>query len=112
MHQAIWLHYEKIIADLPAAVRSIAAFLNIEVDEKLVAAVAEQCTFEAMKKNPKANCTWIQGSEQCKQSHANHLRVGKAGEWKTVFTAEQDRVYTEYCERRLQGTGLLFDWSE
>lgn len=61
--RAIWLMYEDMVADMPAAVRQIADFCGIEASDELVARVAELSTLDSMKQNKKANCSWIETKE-------------------------------------------------
>ena len=49
----LWLFYEDIVQDLPAAVALIANFLQLGVDDpQLQALAAEQATIEHMKQHP------------------------------------------------------------
>eukprot|EP00055_Hartaetosiga_balthica_P007254 m.24611 g.24611 ORF g.24611 m.24611 type:complete len:291 (-) comp5676_c0_seq1:969-1841(-) len=94
----IWMHYEDMIENLEDAVRTIANFLDISVSDEVIKSVAEQSTLDSMKTNPKANCEWISGKQG---SHAKHLRKGGKGGWGDVFSEEQDKLYTEYMNSKL-----------
>ena len=108
---ALWLHYEDMIEDLPAAVRKIANFMGKEdMSDEVVASIADQSTLDSMKKNPKADCKWIPGSKHSDEEHAVHLRKGGKGNWKDYFTEEQSKIYDEYMRSRLNGSGLEFDF--
>ena len=108
---ALWLHYEDMIEDLPAAVRKIANFMGKEdMSDEVVASIADQSTLDSMKKNPKADCKWLPGSKHATEGHSMHLRKGGKGNWKDYFTEEQSKIYDEYMRSRLNGSGLEFDF--
>ncbi|EGD78102.1 hypothetical protein PTSG_08980 [Salpingoeca rosetta] len=111
--RALWLHYEDIIADMPGSVRKIADFMGKDVSDETVAEVARMSTLDSMKKNPLADCKWITASEHAtEQGDAQHLRRGGKGNWKDVFTVRQNEIFTRYCDERLKGTGLTYDYGE
>ena len=68
----------------------------------LVVQTAEGSTFSAMKSNPKANL----------RTHQNHLRKGKAGGWRDVFTVRESEAYDEIYLQMMKGSGLTMDFGE
>eukprot|EP00730_Choanoeca_flexa_P005977 TRINITY_DN12061_c0_g2_i2.p1 TRINITY_DN12061_c0_g2~~TRINITY_DN12061_c0_g2_i2.p1 ORF type:complete len:305 (+),score=78.13 TRINITY_DN12061_c0_g2_i2:36-917(+) len=105
--KALWLHYEDAIQDYPGTVRKVAEFLELQLSDDIINKVAEACTLRAMKSNPKANCNWIPGKGG---KEAQHLRKGGAGGWRSVFTVEQNDVYSKRIETELEGSGLHYEY--
>ena len=59
-------------------------------------------SFSAMKNNPKVN---IRPSK-------NHLREGRAGGWRDVFTVRESEAFDKIYREQMQGSGLRMDFGE
>ncbi|XP_078679913.1 sulfotransferase 1C2-like [Branchiostoma floridae x Branchiostoma belcheri] len=97
----LFLKYEDMNRDLASAVKSIASFLNKDLSEAAVGAVAEACSFQTMKERY---------AQSILKPLRNLLRKGKIGDWKNYFTPEQNREFDAEYEDRIAGTGLSFDF--
>ncbi len=100
----LFLKYEDLKKDLNGQVKIIAEFLGFKFSDEEAQAVAEKCTFQAMKSNP--NLAINKSSKFRKQKP--HLRKGVVGDWKNHFSDEQLAEFNKLYESRLKGTGLEF----
>lgn len=87
----LMVHYNDLKKDLPAEMRRIAGFLDIEVDDGLWDALVDAATFEAMRKDgdklmPQARATFEGGSSR-------FLFKGTNERWREVLTGEDIALY-------------------
>jgi aryl sulfotransferase len=80
------LHFNDLKADVPAAIRSVAAFLDIPIDEAGLSAIVEHCSFAYMKAHgshvaPGGGVGWAGGG-------ATFINTGDNGRWRDVLTPE------------------------
>lgn len=97
------LFYEDMQQDLPTHIRRLGAFLGKHLSDHAVAAIATHCSFESMSANPWTNRA---GSPMMDLSIARFLRKGVVGDWRTVFTAEQNERFQVVWEQKMDGTAL------
>ena len=107
----LFLKYEEMKKDLPAAVARMAKFMgqDISASQELVDEIAHRTTFSNMKKDSSANCEWMDKERRSEESR--FLRKGEVGDWKNYFTPEQEARLNSVYEKRMKGTGLDFDYS-
>ncbi|CAH1268605.1 SULT1B1 [Branchiostoma lanceolatum] len=97
----LFLKYEDMKKDLLSAVMTIAAFLEVDLDESTVKGIAEASTFNNVK--PVLDNSTI-------PIRRNIARKGIAGDWKNIFSAKESEAFDAWCEKKLGGTGLTFDF--
>ncbi|XP_066300509.1 sulfotransferase 2B1-like [Branchiostoma lanceolatum] len=97
----LFLKYEDMKKNLRNVVRDVAAFLDTSLDEAAVDNIAESCTFNTLK------AAWGNSDDALKK---NICRKGVVGDWKSMFTPEQEKAYDAKHKLRLDGTGLEFDF--
>lgn len=93
------LHYTDLKADMPGAIRRIAAFLDIPIDEARWPTILEHCGFDYMKRNanqlaPLQGQVWNGGGQ-------TFINKGMNGRWQEVLTADDIRRYEEMARREL-----------
>ncbi len=93
------LHFDELKRDLPGAMRRIAAFLDVAVDEARFATQVEHCTFDWMKANatkvtPLGGAPWDGGAE-------TFIHKGTNGRWRDVLTAADCARYEAMAVERL-----------
>jgi aryl sulfotransferase len=93
------LHFAELKADLPAAIRRIAAFLDIAIDERQWPAILEHCGFAWMKAHA-ASCAPL-GGALWEGGARTFIHKGTNGRWRDQLTAEDCRRYEEIAEREL-----------
>ena len=89
-----------------AQVKIIAKFLGFNFSDEEAKAVAEKCTFQAMKSNP--NLQVNKFSQIFRKD--SHLRKGVVGDWKNHFSDEQLAEFDKLYDFKLKGTGLEFEF--
>ncbi|XP_053567756.1 sulfotransferase 6B1-like [Bombina bombina] len=89
--------YEEMKQDLKAAVKKMAGFLGISLNEEQVQQIADDGTFKSMK-------------EKAKESYGDFVpvffRKGEVGDWKNYFTEAQNQEIDAKFEEYLAGTKL------
>jgi aryl sulfotransferase len=93
------LHFAELKADLPAAIRRIAGFLDIAIDERQWPAILEHCGFAWMKAHaggcaPLGGALWEGGA-------GTFIHKGTNGRWRDQLTAEDCGRYEETAVREL-----------
>jgi len=78
------LHYAQMKADLPAEMRRIARFLDIEIDEAVFPSLVEAAGFEAMKK--KANDLAPGADAKLWKDNAQFFSKGTSGQWRARWS--------------------------
>ena len=103
----LFLKYEDLKKDLNGQVKIIAQFLGFNFSDRQVEAVAEQCTFQAMKKNPPKT---INSKILQIFNKGLHVRKGIVGDWKNHFSDEQLEKFNQLYKSRMDGSGLEFEF--
>ena len=97
----LFVHYEEMLADLPASVDRVAAFLDVPLEPAERAAVVEKSGFAYMKRYeerfemspPTPFSVWGEGQ---------FLRSGSRDRDRDVGAAERERILA-FCRERLRG---------
>ncbi|KAI5632733.1 sulfotransferase domain-containing protein [Phthorimaea operculella] len=105
----LFLFYEELIKDLPAAVRRVSKFLNKEYTEEQIAGLCDHLSFENFKKNKAINFDeendmlglFVKGEEP-------FIRKGKSGGWRDYFDEEMMRQADAWMQQNLRDTDLRF----
>lgn len=82
----LMVHYNDLKSDLAGEMRRIAAFLEIEIPERIWPELVAAAEFSSMKSNgaslmPRAHLGWDKG-------HERFLNEGKNGRWRDALTAQ------------------------
>eukprot|EP00058_Branchiostoma_floridae_P023723 XP_002609213.1 hypothetical protein BRAFLDRAFT_90666 [Branchiostoma floridae] len=97
----LFLKYEDMKKDLLSAVKTIVAFLEVDLDESTIKGIAEASTFNNMKAD-------MDNAELVERQAI--ARKGIIGDWKNMFTPEQNEAFDAWYEKKLAGTGITFDF--
>jgi hypothetical protein len=87
----VLLHYDDMQADLPAAMRRLAAQLGITVDEAALPLLAEAATFEKMR--DQADRFVPEADLRIWQNNRDFFRRGSSGYWRDVLDADDRAAY-------------------
>jgi aryl sulfotransferase len=95
----LFLHFENMKSDLPAQIRRVATFLDIEIDPATWPSILEHCSFSYMKVHgiksvPLGGAFWDGGAE-------TFIHKGTNGRWRDELTAEDCKLYEEVARREL-----------
>ncbi len=85
------IHFNDLKRDLPGMIREIAAFLEIEIDEKTFPTIVAHCGFDHMKRNahlaaPLGGAIWEGGA-------ATFINKGTNGRWQGTLSPAEVRAY-------------------
>jgi hypothetical protein len=97
---SVWAgRYEEIQGDLPGLVRSLAAFLHVDVTDERVAEIAEFVTLEQQQER-----VWQwrnEGVDPDLRVTANHITDGRAGAWRDTLTTDELEAIEDLSARWL-----------
>ena len=88
--------------------RVIAEFLGKDLSQETIDRIAGQCSFSEMKRNPATNYT--QFAARWKPNSTEFIRKGEVGDWKNYFTTQQNEAFDKQYEKRMAGSGLVFEF--
>ncbi|KAI5632732.1 sulfotransferase domain-containing protein [Phthorimaea operculella] len=105
----LFLFYEELSKDLPAAVRRVSKFLNKEYTEDQIAGLCDHLSFDNFKKNKSVNFDpgndrlglFVKGEEP-------FIRKGKSGGWRDYFDEEMTQQADAWMQQNLRDTDLRF----
>jgi aryl sulfotransferase len=85
------MHFNDMKADLEGAVKRVAAFLDIAIDDAMLAKVTAHCTFDYMKAHaaevtPRGGIAWKGGAD-------SFIHKGTNGRWRDALTIEDIAFY-------------------
>ena len=93
------VHYSNMKRDLPGQMRSLAAFLDIPIDEAKWKTIVEYCSFDWMKQHatksvPLGGAFWDAGAQV-------FINQGKNGRWADVLTPAERAEYEAMAVEKL-----------
>lgn len=94
----IELSYEELLQEPMENVKKLLEFLGAQADEKSVKRCVEQNRFENLARRSVG-----------KEDSGSFFRKGVAGDWRSVFTDRDLRIYEEMAEETLQKMGYKVD---
>ena len=87
---------------------TVARFIGDSMSESLIDEIAEQCTFESMSANKAANHSWKKDGRN--KGEPPFMRKGVVGDWRNLFTVEQNADFDTFYAERMKDSGLKFDF--
>lgn len=85
------VHFNDLKQDLPGNIRRIAAFLDVTVDEAVMAKVVAHCSFDYMKQN--AHLTAPMGGTIWEGGAQTFINKGTNGRWQSTLSPAEVREY-------------------
>ena len=99
--------YEQMKRDLLSVIKSVSTFLGYNLTDDVIGKIAEQTTFDNMKKNPAANKVHM---DSVLPGEGEFMRKGVIGDWKNTFTEEQSARIDAIVADKLGDSGIVFDY--
>jgi aryl sulfotransferase len=93
------VHFNNLKTDLPAEMRRIAAFLDIDVEEALWPTLVEHCTFDYMKENSSRLSSFLDVMFQ--GGAKTFIHKGTNGRWRDLLSAEDIEAYERAAKENL-----------
>jgi hypothetical protein len=102
--RVMWVAYEDLNGDLAAGVPKIASFCGIDASAAVVDAVIEGATFNKMKAT--SADVDAKKEEKGEKVKKNHIRKGKSGGWREVFSPEQAAAFQAHHAKKCAELGI------
>ncbi|XP_068616394.1 sulfotransferase family 2, cytosolic sulfotransferase 3 [Brachionichthys hirsutus] len=106
----MYITYEDMVQDLPAALRRMSDFLGRNLSEEVIQKIAEHCSFKAMQDNNMSNFKLVP-KELLDSDKSPFLRKGIVGDWKNHFTSEQLPTFTSVLRKEMEKETFSLPWS-
>ena len=74
-----------------------------KIEPETIDAILDHTSFANMKNNPMVNYEFFKGMNF---SQSGFMRKGQVGDWKNIFTQEQNDLCNKWLKEKLTGTGL------
>ncbi|KAJ0180696.1 hypothetical protein K1T71_004100 [Dendrolimus kikuchii] len=104
----LFLFYEELSKDLPAAVRRVAKFFKKEFTDEEIACLCDHLSIENFKNNKSVNYDVMRVLKISKAGEAAFIRKGKAGGWRDYFDEEMTEQAERWIADNLRDTDLRF----
>ncbi|XP_061529893.1 sulfotransferase family 2, cytosolic sulfotransferase 3 isoform X3 [Phycodurus eques] len=106
----MYITYEQMIQDLPAAVRLISDFLGKNLSDKIIEKIAYHCSFNSMQANIMSNFSLVP-KVYMDSDKSQFLRKGVVGDWRKHFSSEQLVHFSSAIYKELEGERFTLPWS-
>ncbi|CAH1131623.1 unnamed protein product [Ceutorhynchus assimilis] len=109
----LFLKYEDLKSDLPAAISKTAKFLNKDLTQEQLGELTNHLSFESMEQNPSVNYEWLVKMSQMfkpdrKDKDNKFMRQGKVGGYKEAMAPTMIERFDNWTEKNTTGTGLTY----
>ncbi|XP_076592839.1 sulfotransferase family 5A, member 1 [Chaetodon auriga] len=111
MNNLLHMTYEEMSLDLQGTIKRVSSFLQCPLAEDELNNCVKHCSFSSMKDNKMVNYTLI-AEEIMDHSKGAFMRRGKIGDWKNMFTDEQNQYFTSIFKAKMHNCTLEFVWEE
>ncbi|XP_061620237.1 sulfotransferase family 5A, member 1 [Phyllopteryx taeniolatus] len=111
MTNLLHVTYEEMSMDFQGSIVKVSAFLQCPLVEDEVNSCARHCSFSSMRDNRMINCTLIP-HEILDHSKGSFMRSGKVGDWRNMFTEEQNEHFERVLMGKMQGCSVEFVWED
>ncbi|XP_037548824.1 sulfotransferase family 5A, member 1 [Nematolebias whitei] len=103
--------YEEMSLDIHETMNRVSSFLQRPLLEDELNNCVKHCSFSSMKDNKMINYTLVPG-EILDHSKGSFMRKGQIGDWKNMFTKEQNQHFDDVSNSKMQDCSLKFVWGE
>ncbi|XP_047437080.1 sulfotransferase family 5A, member 1 [Mugil cephalus] len=111
INNLLHITYEEMSLDLRGTVKRVSSFLQCPLVEDEVNNCAEHCSFGSMRDNKMSNYTLIPEGIM-DHSKGAFMRKGVIGDWRNMFTEEQNQYFDSVFASKMQGCALEFVWAK
>ncbi|OWF44954.1 sulfotransferase family cytosolic 1B member 1-like [Mizuhopecten yessoensis] len=103
------LYYEDLTKDPLSEIAKIGTFLDVEFDDKFVAAIAEKCSFKNLKTANVSKEYTFSNNQQIDVGLM--FRKGKVGDWKNWFTVAQSEEFDTVYRNKMKDSKFQYSYS-
>ncbi|XP_061145551.1 sulfotransferase family 2, cytosolic sulfotransferase 3 isoform X3 [Syngnathus typhle] len=106
----LFITYEQMIQDLPAALRLMSNFLGKNLNDDVIEKIANHSSFKSMQANIMSNFSLV--PKIYMDSDKSHfLRKGVSGDWKNHFSSKQLAHFSSVISEELEGERFTLPWN-
>ena len=98
--------YEDMTKDPVKTICDVAKFLEKAISDELVMKIVERTSFSSMKNNPMLNYSTL---DRIDQNISAFMRKGKIGDWKNVFSKEQQEYVDKISKEKFEPAGIFLE---
>ncbi|XP_029354267.1 sulfotransferase family 5A, member 1 [Echeneis naucrates] len=102
MHSRLHMTYEEMSLDLHGAIKKVSSFIQCPLVEDEVNNCVQYCSFSQMKDNVMVNYSLVP-DDIMDHNRGRFMRKGQMGDWKNMFTEEQNRYFEQVLKFKMQG---------
>lgn len=102
----LFLSYEDMVKDLPAAIRKVAKFLNKKLNDEQIEVLAKHLKFDNFKNNMSVNYERYGEMGILNKGEQPFIRKGKSGGWRDDFDQEMTAQAQEWIKQNLKDTDI------
>ncbi|XP_061566089.1 sulfotransferase family 5A, member 1 [Cololabis saira] len=103
--------YEQMSMDLRGTIERVSSFLQRPLLEEELTNCVKHCSFSSMKDNKMINYTLVP-NEIMDHSKGTFMRKGQIGDWRNMFTEEQNQYFHSVFASKMQDCPLQFVWEK
>uniref|UniRef100_A0A1A8QAZ8 Sulfotransferase n=1 Tax=Nothobranchius rachovii TaxID=451742 RepID=A0A1A8QAZ8_9TELE len=103
--------FEEMSMDLPGTVDRVSSFLQGPLLEDERNSCVQHCSFSSMKDNKMCNYSLVP-DEIVNHSKGSFMRKGKIGDWRNMFTKQQNQYFDSVFNSKMKDCSLEFVWEE
>lgn len=108
-HQnVLFVHYESMKKDLPAVVKKVASFLEMELSEEEINKVVQRASFDYMKEHEEHFSMFSPNVFSESLKSVRFMQAGTLDRYKDVSDAESETIMA-YCQARLKAAHYPLD---
>lgn len=111
INNLLYITYEEMSLDLHGAIKRVSSFLQCPLVEDELNNCVKHSSFSSMKENKMINYTLVP-EEIMDHSKGSFMRTGKIGDWKNMFTEEQNQYFKRVFKSKMQDCTLEFVWEK
>ncbi|XP_072237361.1 sulfotransferase family 5A, member 1 [Leuresthes tenuis] len=101
--------YEEMSMDLNGTIKKVSSLLQCPLLEDEVSSCVKHSSFNSMKNNKMINYSLIP-DEIMDYSKGSFMRKGQIGDWKNIFSKEQNEYFESVYRSKMQDYSLEFMW--
>ncbi|XP_029318661.1 sulfotransferase family 5A, member 1 [Cottoperca gobio] len=101
MNNLLPITYEEMLLDPHGAIKRVSSYLQSPLLEDEVNNCVKHCSFSSMKSNKMANYSLV-SQEIMDHSKGSFMRKGEIGDWKNMFTEEQNQYFESIFKSKIE----------
>ncbi|XP_008291323.1 sulfotransferase family 5A, member 1 [Stegastes partitus] len=110
-HRLLHVTYEQMSLDLQGTIKRVSSFLQRPLVDDEVNNCVKHCSFSSMRDNQMVNYSLVP-EQIMDHSKGSFMRKGEIGDWRNLFTEEQNQHFVSVFTSKMQDCTLEFVWEK